>query len=163
MTIMTAERALELLDLLSDKGIEVWVDGGWAVDALVGRQTREHGDLDLGVLRPQLDAAVEVLAGVGYELTDARYVEVTVQLTHSEGHRVDLHPSTPVPGGGTQQTDFDGNTYYIPPPTDGHIAGRPVRCLPLETQLHTHQGYNLRPQDHHDLELLRLVRKSLDD
>lgn len=28
-----------------------WVAGGWAVDLLVGRQTRPHGDLDIVVLR----------------------------------------------------------------------------------------------------------------
>jgi Aminoglycoside-2''-adenylyltransferase len=28
-----------------------WVAGGWAIDLLLGRQTREHGDLDLLVLR----------------------------------------------------------------------------------------------------------------
>lgn len=152
---MTAEQVLELLELLTGKGIDVWVDGGWGVDALVGRQTRTHGDLDLGVARPHLDAAVDVLGGVGYALTDARFVEVTVQLTHADGHRIDLHPSTPLPGGGTEQVDFDGNTFYIPPPTEGRIAERTVRCLPVSTQLHTHQGYDLRPQDHHDLELLR--------
>jgi hypothetical protein len=30
MTVMTAERALGLLDLLTDH--DVWVDGGWGVD-----------------------------------------------------------------------------------------------------------------------------------
>ncbi|WP_405070545.1 methyltransferase domain-containing protein [Kribbella sp. NBC_01510] len=154
---MPAEQVLELLDLLDARGIDVWVDGGWGVDALAGRQTREHGDLDLGVVRPHLDTAIEVLGATGYAVTDARFVEVTVQLTHAEGHRVDLHPSTPMPGGGTEQTDFDGNTFHIPPPEIGRIAGREVRCLPLSAQFHTHQGYDLRPQDHHDLALLNQV------
>ena len=155
MTEMTAERALDLLDVLGHAGLEVWVDGGWGVDALVGRQTRTHGDLDLGVVRPHLDAAVDVLGGFGYEVTDARYVLVTVQLTHGdEGHRVDLHPSTPLPGGGTEQLDFDGNSHYIPPPTEGRIAGRLVRCMPLAKQLDSHRGYELRPEDDHDLRLL---------
>src|SRR4051794_1028263 len=153
---MTAERVLGLLEVLENYGAQVWVDGGWGVDALVGRQTRVHGDLDLGVQRPQLDLVVTVLGRLGYDVTDSRYVEVTVQLTHAtESHRIDLHPSTPVEGGGTEQTDFDGNTFYIPPPADGTIDGRPVRCMPLSTQLHTHKGYKLRPQDRHDIELLR--------
>jgi lincosamide nucleotidyltransferase A/C/D/E len=149
---MTAERALELLDLLA--GVDVWVDGGWGVDALVGEQTREHGDLDLGVARPELATALELLATAGYRVSDDRFVEVTVQLTHADGHRVDLHPSTPLPDGGTEQIDFDGNAFYIPPPSVGRIAGRTVRCMPLSTQVRTHTGYELRSKDHHDLELL---------
>lgn len=153
--IMSADRALTLLSLLTDAGLDVWVDGGWGVDALVGYQTREHGDLDLGVVRPDLPRALEVLATVGYAVTDDRYEQIAVQLAHAEGHRIDLHPSTPVAGGGTVQTEFYGNTYYIPPPVAGRIGGRAVRCLPLSTQFRTHTGYELRPQDHHDLELLK--------
>ncbi|MFI5691936.1 nucleotidyltransferase domain-containing protein [Kribbella sp. NPDC051586] len=153
MTEMTAERVLELLDALA--GLEVWVDGGWGVDALVGRQTRPHGDLDLGVARPELDRVVERLGDLGYDVTDARYVEVTVQLTHAvEGHRVDLHPSTPLAGGGTEQLDFDGHTHFIPPPTSGRIDGRLVRCMPASAQRQSHQGYEFRPQDLHDMDLL---------
>jgi hypothetical protein len=38
-----------------------WVAGGWALDLFLGRQFREHGDCDVGVLRrdfPQLRAAL---------------------------------------------------------------------------------------------------------
>ncbi len=161
MTVMTVERALDLLDLLAAAHLDVWVDGGWGVDALVGRQTREHGDLDLGVARPQVDEVIAILATAGYAVTDARYIEVTVQLTHTEeGHRVDLHPSTPLPDGGTEQLDFDGNAHYLPPPAVGRIAGREVRCMPLTTQFNTHTGYTLRPKDHHDLELLHSLKSS---
>lgn len=153
---MTPERVLELLEVLAS--FDVWVDGGWGVDALVGRQTRVHGDLDLGVVRPQLDDVVRVLEGAGYGVTDARFVEVTVQLTHvADGHRVDLHPSTPVAGGGTEQLDFDGNTYFIPPPVEGRIGGQLVRCMPLSAQLRSHQGYELRPVDVHDMQLLEAM------
>jgi len=30
-------------------GIEIWLDGGWGVDALLGEQTRPHKDLDIVV------------------------------------------------------------------------------------------------------------------
>jgi lincosamide nucleotidyltransferase A/C/D/E len=151
---MTAERALTIWGLLTEAGVDTWVDGGWGVDALVGKQTREHGDLDLGVARPDLSTAIEVLGRVGYIVTDDRFEEVTVQLTYTDGHRVDLHPSTPLPDGGTEQVDFDGNTFHIPPPVVGHIGGRTVRCMPLSTQLRTHSGYELRQQDLHDLDVL---------
>ena len=44
---MNAEQVLEVLDLLKRSGIDPWVDGGWGVDAIVGTQSRSHGDLDL--------------------------------------------------------------------------------------------------------------------
>ncbi|MGC4936405.1 nucleotidyltransferase domain-containing protein [Kribbella sp. DT2] len=157
---MTADRVLGLLDLLT--GVDVWVDGGWGVDALVGEQTREHGDLDLGVARTELATVLEVLASAGYVVSDDRFADVTVQLTHTEGHRVDLHPSTPLPGGGTEQIDFDGETFYLPPPSAGRIGGREVRCMPLSSQLRTHSGYELRDKDHHDVELLHGLERAAD-
>ena len=34
--------ALAFLDLVDELGIPIWLDGGWAVDALLGEQTRWH-------------------------------------------------------------------------------------------------------------------------
>ena len=45
-------RLADVVEILSDlraAGCRVWVAGGWGVDALVGRQTRPHRDLDLAV------------------------------------------------------------------------------------------------------------------
>ena len=44
---MAQQALLELLDLLETNAIEVWLDGGWAVDALLGVQTRPHEDVDI--------------------------------------------------------------------------------------------------------------------
>jgi lincosamide nucleotidyltransferase A/C/D/E len=55
---MRAASALGLLDALRQVGVEACVGGGWAVDALVGEQTREHSDLDLWVQAVDLDPAV---------------------------------------------------------------------------------------------------------
>jgi lincosamide nucleotidyltransferase A/C/D/E len=39
---------------LEKLGIQIWIDGGWAVDALLQKQTREHRDLDIAVQRKDL-------------------------------------------------------------------------------------------------------------
>ena len=39
---MTPEALINLLQLFESTGIEVWLDGGWAVDALLGEKTRPH-------------------------------------------------------------------------------------------------------------------------
>ena len=45
---MTAEDVCDFLDLMDRDGVHIWLDGGWAVDACLGFQTRRHSDLDIG-------------------------------------------------------------------------------------------------------------------
>jgi hypothetical protein len=37
---MLARDVVEILDRLDAAGVEAWLDGGWAVDAVLGEQTR---------------------------------------------------------------------------------------------------------------------------
>jgi lincosamide nucleotidyltransferase A/C/D/E len=46
---MTAEVGLEIIRLFDQLHIDVCIDGGWGVDALLGRQTRKHEDLDIAI------------------------------------------------------------------------------------------------------------------
>jgi hypothetical protein len=44
-----AQDVLEVLESLTVADVPWWVAGGWAVDALVGEQTRPHDDVDVMV------------------------------------------------------------------------------------------------------------------
>ncbi len=44
---MDAGRVAAVVAHLVSRGLPVWLDGGWAIDALLGRQRRPHDDLDL--------------------------------------------------------------------------------------------------------------------
>ncbi len=46
---MTATDVLEIVQLFNQNNIELIIDGGWSVDALLGQQTRTHEDLDVAV------------------------------------------------------------------------------------------------------------------
>ena len=46
---MTSNDVLEILNVLNAANIPVWLDGGWGIDALIGKQTRQHDDLDVVV------------------------------------------------------------------------------------------------------------------
>ena len=48
-TEMTAQDVIEFIKLMNQNNIEVWIDGGWGVDVLLGSQTRDHEDLDIAV------------------------------------------------------------------------------------------------------------------
>ena len=61
-----ADDVLAVLDRLGAAGVPVWLDGGWSVDALLGRQTRPHGDVDVVLPLDRAALAIAALAGVGF-------------------------------------------------------------------------------------------------
>lgn len=65
------QRQLDLIEefvaLAAGAGIECWLRGGWALDFLLGRVTRPHGDIDLFVWAADAPALLAVLVRHGYE------------------------------------------------------------------------------------------------
>lgn len=53
---------VDVVDVLRGLDRPWWVAGGWAIDLHLGRQTREHADLDVLVLREDLRAVQRHLA-----------------------------------------------------------------------------------------------------
>lgn len=41
--------AIKIITYVEEIGINIWLDGGWGVDALLEIETREHNDIDLFV------------------------------------------------------------------------------------------------------------------
>lgn len=64
---MSGDDVVELLKLLEQNNIEVYVDGGWGVDALLGKQTRLHGDLDIALPHKYVPKVRELLEARGYK------------------------------------------------------------------------------------------------
>jgi len=48
-------------------GVEIWIDGGWGVDALLGEQSRSHQDLDIAIEEKDVPKLKEMLCGRGYK------------------------------------------------------------------------------------------------
>ena len=63
---MKAEIVIELLKFFAANGIETIVDGGWGVDALLGRQTRFHEDLDIAIPHKDVPKLRKLLAEKGF-------------------------------------------------------------------------------------------------
>jgi lincosamide nucleotidyltransferase A/C/D/E len=158
---MPIPAVVEVLVELERVGVQAWVDGGWGVDALVGRQTRQHGDLDLALDRNQLSMAVAALEALGYR-RDIHAVPgepSRLVFVASDDREVDLHPLRfDQSGDGWQQHDADRKVWGKYPARDllglGSIGGHKVSCLSKELQMAFHQGYERRPADEHDLRLL---------
>ena len=153
--MMTAPDVLGVLSLLDGAGLTAWVDGGWGVDALLGETTRDHGDLDLAVLLPQLGAVRSALAEAGYGTVLRDWLPTSLALAGHAGREIDLHVLRPTSDGGGDQTLPDGGSFHYPPPVRGTIAGRPVRCIDADTQLRCHLGYQPTTKDREDMGRLR--------
>ena len=57
---MPAWAVREVVDWLHQARIRVWLDGGWGVDALLGRETRPHHDVDIIVSVSDVPKLLEV-------------------------------------------------------------------------------------------------------
>ena len=153
---MPVEAVLAVVDALERAGVRAWLDGGWGVDALVGRQTRAHRDLDLALDVRDEAAALAALRTRGYEVeTDER--PTRVELAARDERWVDVHPLTFDAGGDGIQRGPAGERWVYPADcfVTGSLAGRTVGCISAAQQVLFHSGYELREQDRHDLALLR--------
>jgi len=60
-----ADEVVRVIDWLDERSAVYQVDGGWAVDALFGAQSRTHGDLDVFVDATEVDPLIEWLSDRG--------------------------------------------------------------------------------------------------
>jgi lincosamide nucleotidyltransferase A/C/D/E len=162
---MSATQAADLYALLSGAGIRCWVVGGWGVDALLRRVTREHKDLDVLVLLADVSLLHEVLGAHGfvraYEWSENRPTEVSGELwdtafvaKHPDERELDVHLISLVEG--VPQLEYDGSLALPPGCLDGSgtIAGRELRCASAGAQIAMHTGYDLPDTHRSDLALL---------
>lgn len=154
---MAAKDARGLYDLLEREGIKIWIDGGWAVDALIGEQTREHADLDVALETRFLGRLRDVLAERGFQLIprdDTRPWNFV--LGNGAGLEVDVHSFTfDENGDGVYGPPENGDYYRADALTgEGVIEGRPVRCVSAEWLVRFHTGYEIEETDFHDVTAL---------
>ena len=56
---MKSKEVLNLYNYFESIGINIWLDGGWGVDALLEEQTRPHEDVDI-VITPCLSLTTQL-------------------------------------------------------------------------------------------------------
>lgn len=168
--MVSAEEAVAIYQQLTANGFQVWVTGGWGIDALLGEQTRTHKDLDLIVRLDELLRLRQFLEAGGYSLkmlweenlraVDAHGVEMDTAfvLRDDLGRELDLH-AVRLDGDGNGIPAYQREEGFIFRGHDlagmGVIAGEPVRCLSAVMQVVCHTGYELPEYQRADLERLR--------
>lgn len=155
---MPAATALHIVQSLTSAGVEVVVAGGWAVDALLGEQTRPHGDLDVWAPAAQFDRLIRVAVELDIDRIHPWAEDRPWNFVLHDGGtlRVDLH---------LHESLADGDLHYgsvVDPfvfpaealTGEGEIAGTPVVCEAPAWVRRFHTGYEVRPVDRHDMRLL---------
>ena len=175
---MQAEEVVALYTLLEKRGVRLWVDGGWGIDALLEEQTRPHKDFDALVCFDDLTSLSDILAAHGFTLKEIweenHWVAYPVRLRligreqgavgevatafvlrNGEGQELDVHVLR-LDSHGAGIPAWNADIIYPPSALAGRgsIAGTPVRCLSTEMQMATHTGYALQAKDLQDVRLL---------
>lgn len=168
MVMFNIENVISVYQNFLKEGIKVWLAGGWGIDALLGKQTRPHKDLDLIVLLKDVVRIRELLSRDSYGLkeiwSENRWVRdplgvetaTAFVLKDGEGREIDLHAMTLNDDGkGIPEWDAEGFIFSRQDLAgEGFLAGVKVQCLSLEMQLLAHRGYQLLEAHLRDLELL---------
>jgi len=149
---MDEEEATRVLQLAEIASIPIVVDGGWAVDALLGWQTRPHSDLDLAINQQYLPRFLNILRRLDYQyLPTNDEWEHNFVLENCAGHRVDIHSfirnnKGQIVGG----VEYPGESLN----GQGRIAGVNVACIHPEWLVDFHLGYEFDHQDYQDVNYL---------
>ena len=166
--MVTAEDVIKIYQRLLENNIQVWLVGGWGIDALLGEQTRPHKDLDVIMLVDDVGRLRELLSHDGYKFAylweenlstvDARGVETVTAfvLQDGEGRELDVHAMRlDAEGNGIPAWDAEGRILKRQDLAgEGSIAGVRVPCFTAEMQMACHTGYELPEKQVRDMELL---------
>jgi lincosamide nucleotidyltransferase A/C/D/E len=154
---MDARRVLDILALLDAHSIPVWLDGGWAIDALLAQQTRPHDDLDLVCRLEDTERIQNALRSRDYSFT-AGAPPLSFEVVDRVGHQVDVHPARFLPTGDATYRMANGEDWIYPAhgfDGVGSILGRDVPCLTPDVVMLNHTtGYALDDDHQRDVRAL---------
>lgn len=147
---MPLSSAVALFKKWEEMGVAVWVDGGFGVDALLGQETRPHGDLDIALEKKDMERVVDSLQNLGYREIE-RESPWNFVMADDEGHEVDFHVFVL----GIDGQMVDG----VPYPARslegrGVLGGQAVRCIAPTFMVQFHTGYPQRESDSRDVRAL---------
>lgn len=164
--MLTAEQAVELCEALEGVRVRYWLIGGWGVDALLGRETRSHKDLDILALIDDLRQLRQMFEDKGFALShvweESRWTETAGErwptafvAVDAIGRQIDVH-LIQIPSDGLILQHYD-NPWSLPGrfATTGTIGAKAVPCVSRTAQLKMHIGYVVPEEQQLDLERLR--------
>jgi lincosamide nucleotidyltransferase A/C/D/E len=149
---MDINKVTSLIKLFNKRRMLVIIDGGWGVDALLGKQTRAHSDLDIAVPHKNVSRIRKLLGTEGFkEIPRNDSWECNIVLGDDEGYVIDVHSYT---FDENKKNIFGINYPFESLSGKGTINGLPVRCISPEWVVKFHTNYKPAEKDYHDVKLL---------
>ncbi len=154
----TSGDVLEFLAFMDELRIRIWLDGGWAVDACLGTQTRTHRDLDIVIEVQHAQVAVAALNDRGYgpvSRDDTRPWNFV--LGDAGRHEVDFHLIVLDENGNGIYGPAESPEFFFPAASlrgTGSIGDRRVECISPEWLVEFHTGYDVDEDDWADVSAL---------
>lgn len=156
--ITSKENLMEVLNLLDGLKIKYWIDGGWGIDILLGKQNRVHRDIDVDFDGKFTDVLLDALNVKGYTIvTDWR--PARIELYHPELGYIDIHPLIISEDGSAKQAGLNDDWYEFKEEwfSSALFEERTIPCISAEAQKLFHSGYELREVDKIDLKNLASI------
>lgn len=154
------EDLMTIIKLLEEVNITYWIDGGWGVDILAGKQTRPHRDIDIDFDAHYTEKLLAILAEHGYQV-DTNWAPVRIELYSEKFGYLDIHPFILNENGTAKQADLEGGWYEFEAEYFGSaiFEGKTIPCISAKGQKVFHTGYELREVDKQDIEIIDQLLK----
>jgi lincosamide nucleotidyltransferase A/C/D/E len=152
--VMEEKDVIDLYCKLKNLDIKLWIDGGWSVDALLGKQTRFHKDLDIVIQQKDIPAFRKLLEAQGYnEIKTDIARPYNFVLADDRNHEIDVHVIVlNDKGDGIYGRVENGDVYPAASLTGkGKIGNLEVNCISPEYVVKFHNGYDLKEKDCKDV------------
>lgn len=154
---MKAEDVVDIIKMFDKNGIDVWIDGGWGTDALIGEQTRVHEDLDIVVQEKDVPRIKELLKLKGYDILQRDdLAENYFHMADNSGHEVDItaiHFNENGDGifGPEENNEMNPRDSFK---GEGIIGGQKVKCVSLEYAVKFKLDHEIAKHDAEDVRAL---------
>ena len=112
---------MTVIKILEESSIAYWIDGGWGVDILAGKQTRPHRDIDVDFDAQYTEKLLSILAEHGYQV-DTDWAPVRIELYSEKLGYLDIHPFILHEDGTSKQADLEGGYYEFEADFFGQIV-----------------------------------------
>jgi lincosamide nucleotidyltransferase A/C/D/E len=167
--MVSAEDVIKIYRRLSEHGIQIWLTGGWGIDALLGEQTRPHKDLDVVMLLDDVARMCALLARDGYDLAylwpenrqavDKQGTETATAfvLQDAQWQEIDIHALVLDEQGNGIPAWAEAEGFIFKKEDlagQGTVAAFKVQCLTPQMQVLCHRGYEVPEKQLQDLERL---------